>query len=137
MFDLNLQKRWPGKDSGEEHCGLGNSKCKLADHQGQREGQCVQHLAQGRTSRKCWSPVLNPGNLLRRFIFSNTTMWKIRKQNQESQKAKRIYTRKRTGGWLHVGEKPGSVKEEERERRKTQRGMSFGERPSENLEHMK
>lgn len=95
VCDLNL--RQPGKDSGEERCRPGNSKCTLADHEGERVGQCVQYLAQGHTSWKCWSPGLNPGNLLPRFIFSRTVIRKIEKQNQASQKVKLIYTKKGRG----------------------------------------
>lgn len=34
--------------------------------------------------RKCWSPGLNPDNLLQRFVFSKTVIWKLEKQNQGS-----------------------------------------------------
>lgn len=46
-------------------------------------------------------------------------IWKTKKQNQGSQKVKLIYTKR--GRWILEGERLGSLKEEEKKRKRPER----------------
>lgn len=79
----------------------------------------------------CSGLELNP-----QYLWDMAVIWKVKKQNQGSEKVKLIYTKRGRG--ILDGEEPGSLKEEERKREgKKQKGMSFEERTWSSLEQSK